>query len=139
TALRDPAAVADDARRAREQFGFTRMWSIHPDQIAPIVAAFAPHDDDIALAADILDAATRAGWGPIRHRDRLHDRASYRYYWSVLRRARQAGRALPAHAAAFFRSGDAPSAGGPQHDARLGSASSDGDPSGAHPLGGDAQ
>ncbi|MGI4856536.1 MAG: HpcH/HpaI aldolase/citrate lyase family protein [Janthinobacterium lividum] len=102
TALRDPAAVAGDARRAREQFGFTRMWSIHPDQIEPIVAAFAPHDDDIVLAADILDAAMRAGWGPIRHRDRLHDRASYRYYWSILRRARQGGRPLPAHALEFF-------------------------------------
>jgi citrate lyase subunit beta/citryl-CoA lyase len=32
----------------------------------------------------------------------LHDRASYRYYWSVLRRARSTGRAIPQDAAPLF-------------------------------------
>ena len=36
-------------------------------------------------------AAQDADWGPIRHQDRLHDRASYRYYWSVLKQARATG------------------------------------------------
>jgi citrate lyase subunit beta/citryl-CoA lyase len=32
----------------------------------------------------------------------LHDRASYRYYWSVLRRAQATGRAVPQDAAPLF-------------------------------------
>lgn len=108
TDIRDMSAVANDAREARERFGYTRMWSIHPDQIAPIVAAFAPRDEEIALAVDILDAAAAAHWGPIRHQDRLHDRASFRYYWSVLRRAKSLSQPLPARGEAFFEeTGDA--------------------------------
>ncbi len=99
TEVRDMSVVAGDARRARDEFGYTRMWSIHPAQIPAIVAAFAPRDDEIALAAEILLAAQAADWGPTRHGDTLHDRASYRYYWSVLRRAHAAGRALPAEVA----------------------------------------
>jgi citrate lyase subunit beta / citryl-CoA lyase len=33
----------------------------------------------------------------------LHDRASYRYFWQVLERAHQTGRALPAEAQVFFQ------------------------------------
>jgi citrate lyase subunit beta/citryl-CoA lyase len=95
TEIRDLAVVSSDATLARESFGYTRMWSIHPDQIAPIVAAFTPRDAEATLAADILVAAQAANWGPIRHGDTLHDRASYRYYWSVLQRAQAAGLALP--------------------------------------------
>lgn len=40
-----------------------------------------------------------------RHDDALHDRASYRYYWAVLRRARATGQPLPAESAPLF--GDA--------------------------------
>jgi citrate lyase subunit beta/citryl-CoA lyase len=108
TDIRHMDAVASDAKRARDQFGYTRMWSIHPDQIAPIVDAFAPRDEEIALATDILDGAARSQWGPIRHENRLHDRASYRYYWSVLRRAHALRKPLSARAQDFFReTGDA--------------------------------
>lgn len=103
TEVRDMAVVAADAARARDEFGYTRMWSIHPAQVPVIVAAFAPRDEAIATATEILLAAQAAQWGPIRHRDTLHDRASYRYYWSVLRRARATGRPLPAQADALFR------------------------------------
>lgn len=102
TEVRDMDVVASDAARARNEFGYTRMWSIHPAQIPAIVAAFAPRDDEIATAAEILLAAQAAQWGPTRHRDTLHDRASYRYYWSVLRRARSTGRSVPADAASLF-------------------------------------
>ena len=63
------------------------MWSIHPAQIRPIVDAFAPTAAEVDLAIEILAAAQAAGWAPIRHRDTLHDRASYRYFWQVLERA----------------------------------------------------
>ncbi|SAK75753.1 HpcH/HpaI aldolase/citrate lyase family protein [Caballeronia arationis] len=108
TEVRDMSVVANDAARARNEFGYTRMWSIHPDQIAPIVAAFAPRADEIDLAAEILLAAQAAQWGPTRHGDTLHDRASYRYYWSVLRRAQAIGQAMPESARALFGSDESP-------------------------------
>jgi citrate lyase subunit beta/citryl-CoA lyase len=106
TEIRDTGTVAADAARARAEFGYTRMWSIHPAQIEPIVAAFVPRDDEIKVATEILLAAQAASWGPIRHargeEHSLHDRASYRYYWSVLRRAHAAGRPVPVAAAAWL-------------------------------------
>jgi citrate lyase subunit beta / citryl-CoA lyase len=102
TEVRDMAVVASDAQRARSEFGYTRMWSIHPDQIKPIVDAFMPHAEEVALAAEILLAAQHAQWGPTRYQDTLHDRASYRYYWSVLRRAHASARPLPEGTEAFF-------------------------------------
>jgi citrate lyase subunit beta/citryl-CoA lyase len=102
TEVRDMSVVANDAARARNEFGYTRMWSIHPEQIRPIVAAFSPRADEVTLAAEILLAAQRAHWGPTRHGDTLHDRASYRYYWSVLRRAQATGFAMPDECAPLF-------------------------------------
>lgn len=105
--LKDRSAVSSDARRARLEFGFMRMWSIHPDQIVPIVEAMKPDETEVDDAADILLAAQEAEWGPIRHADKLHDRASYRYFWEVLRRARATGMTLPADADhAFFPHSD---------------------------------
>src|SRR5471032_496349 len=102
TEVRDMSVVAGDAQRARNEFGYTRMWSIHPDQIQPIVDAFLPRSEEIATAADILLAAQNAQWGPTRYQDTLHDRASYRYYWSVLRRAKASAQALPEGAETLF-------------------------------------
>jgi citrate lyase subunit beta/citryl-CoA lyase len=105
TELHDTVAIAADARRAREQFGFLRMWSIHPDQIAPIVEAMRPDFGETQEAAEILLAARDADWGPIRQHGRLHDRASYRYFWELLRRAHATGMAVPPAAReAFFAS-----------------------------------
>ena len=72
------------------------MWSIHPEQIRTIVDAFAPSAAEIDTASEILAAAQAASWAPIRHRDTLHDRASYRYFWHVLERAHRTGQPLPA-------------------------------------------
>ncbi len=102
TEVRDMSVVANDAQRARNEFGYTRMWSIHPAQIPAIVAAYAPRDEEIVTAAEILLAAQASQWGPTRHGDTLHDRASYRYYWSVLRRARSTGQRIPDDAAPLF-------------------------------------
>ena len=100
------------ASKAARELGYTRMWSIHPNQIRPIVEAFAPDAADIEDAAEILIAAQAAHWAPIRHKtrgsDTLHDRASYRYYWHVLERAHRTGRNLPDSARlAFFSKSDA--------------------------------
>ena len=95
TEFRDTQALQEAARRAARDFGFTRMWSIHPSQIRPIVEAFAPDERQIDTAATILWAAAQADWAPISHGGSLHDRASYRHFWQVLQRAHATGRALP--------------------------------------------
>ena len=93
--IRDTDVVRKDARRARQEFGFLRMWSIHPSQILPIVEAMRPDFTEVTEAADILFAAQDADWGPIQHAGKLHDRASFRYYWDILRRAHVNGMKLP--------------------------------------------
>ncbi|QDD65300.1 CoA ester lyase [Herbaspirillum seropedicae] len=109
TDIKNPAAVADDARRAAQEFGYTRMWSIHPDQIRPIVQAMSPATEEADLAAQILLKAHAVQWGPIQHLGNLHDRASYRYYWSILQRAHATGVTLPPETAVWFAPGDTPS------------------------------
>ncbi|HSV84743.1 MAG TPA: aldolase/citrate lyase family protein [Ramlibacter sp.] len=102
TEFKDQAAFAAAARKATREFGFTRMWSIHPDQIRPIVEAFAPTANEIHKATQLLLAAADADWAPISFEGKLEDRASYRYYWQVLERAHQTGRPLPDEARAWF-------------------------------------
>ena len=91
TELKDIAIIGNDARRARSEFGYLRMWSIHPNQILPIVEAMRPDFSEVLGAAEILVAAQDNDWGPIQHEGRLHDRASYRYYWELLERAHVTG------------------------------------------------
>ncbi len=87
TELEDTRALQQAAEQAARQLAYTRMWSIHPAQIRPIVEAFAPSSAEIDLAIEILRAAQAAAWAPIRHRGTLHDRASYRWFWLLLERA----------------------------------------------------
>jgi citrate lyase subunit beta/citryl-CoA lyase len=98
TELNDPDVAREDARRAKNEFGFLRMWSIHPCQIQPIVEAMRPDFVEVTEASGILLAAQNADWGPISWEGKLHDRASYRYYWELLRRAQATGAPLPAEA-----------------------------------------
>ncbi|WP_423228814.1 HpcH/HpaI aldolase/citrate lyase family protein [Pseudaquabacterium rugosum] len=95
TEFKDVQALAGAAHRAAREFGYTRMWSIHPAQIRTIVDAFAPTTAEVDEAIAIIMAAQDAHWAPIRHRDTLHDRASFRYFWQVLQRARRTGQPLP--------------------------------------------
>lgn len=95
TEFSDTDAMRAAARRAARELGYTRMWSIHPGQIRPILDAFAPEAREIEQACTIIEAAAGADWGPISHQGQLHDRASYRYYWQVIERAHQTGRFLP--------------------------------------------
>jgi citrate lyase subunit beta/citryl-CoA lyase len=98
TEINDTSVVTSDAQHAASEFAYTRMWSIHPSQIKPILAAFAPQLSEVNEAAAILSQAQAAQWGPIQHNGKLHDRASYRYYWTILQRAQASGIALPASA-----------------------------------------
>lgn len=102
TEFNDPDTIRGAARRAAREFGCTRMWSIHPAQIRPIIEAFAPDASEIETAADILSAAARADWAPISVRGVLQDRASYRHYWQILERAHTTGRPLPKDVMVWF-------------------------------------
>lgn len=102
TEFKNTEAMRMAAQKAARELGYTRMWSIHPDQIRPILEAFAPQDDEVARAAEIVALAHAAHWAPVQHAGQLHDRASYRYFWQVLERAHRTGRPLPAEARAFF-------------------------------------
>lgn len=84
-----------DAARARNEFGFLRMWSIYPAQIQPIVDAMKPRHDEVEQAVNILLAAQDANWGPIQYEGELHDRATYRYFWELVQTARVTNVALP--------------------------------------------
>ncbi|OGS80372.1 MAG: aldolase [Gallionellales bacterium GWA2_55_18] len=102
TEIRDTNVVREDARRARQELGFLRMWSIHPAQIQPIVEAMRPDFAEVDEAAALLIAAQDAAWGPIQHEGKLHDRASYRYYWELLQRAQATGMDIPVDARQRF-------------------------------------
>jgi citrate lyase subunit beta/citryl-CoA lyase len=103
TEFTDTQALQAAARRVAQTLGFTRMWSIHPGQIRPILEAFAPSESEVDTAAHIIDAAVRAEWAPISFGAQLHDRASYRYFWQVLERAHRTGRSLPSEMAGYFQ------------------------------------
>lgn len=101
--LKNVAVTASDASRARNEFGFMRMWSIYPTQIQAIVDAMKPNFDEVVDAASILLEAQAANWGPIQYAGELHDRATYRYFWEVLQKANVTGIEMPAAAKeAFF-------------------------------------
>jgi len=91
TEFKHQSAIQEAATRAAHDFGYTRMWSIHPSQIQPILDAFAPSVAEIDEAIDIIQAAQAAHWAPIQHREVLHDRASYRYFWQLLERGHRTG------------------------------------------------
>lgn len=100
--LKNVETTFSDANRARNEFGFLRMWSIYPTQIQAIVDAMKPDYSEVAVAANILLAAQAAEWGPIQYEGELHDRATYRYFWEVLQKANLTGVEIPANATAAF-------------------------------------
>jgi citrate lyase subunit beta/citryl-CoA lyase len=101
--LKNTETTFSDASRARNEFGFLRMWSIYPTQIPAIVDAMKPNYDEVTVASNILLAAQVAEWGPIQYDGELHDRATYRYFWEVLQKAKITNVVIPSEAdAAFF-------------------------------------
>jgi citrate lyase subunit beta/citryl-CoA lyase len=102
TEFSDLEAIKLAATKASRELGYTRMWSIHPAQIRPVLEALAPSDHEIEQAADLISAARNANWAPVSHGGQLHDRASYRFFWQVLERAHQTGRHLPESVELYF-------------------------------------
>ena len=89
--LKNPYQTYQDAKIAKESFGFMRMWSIYPTQIQAIVDAMKVDFAEVADAQNILLAAQEASWGPIQYNSELHDRATYRYFWELVQRAHFSG------------------------------------------------
>ncbi len=109
TEFKDTKALGAAAEMASQLLGYTRMWSIHPSQIRPIVEAFSPTVAELDQAIEIILEAQAAHWAPTSHRhggqEQLHDRASYRYFWHVIERAHRTslGAGIPAeHRLAWF-------------------------------------
>jgi citrate lyase subunit beta/citryl-CoA lyase len=101
--LKNTYNVFRDAWQANHEFGFQRMWSIYPTQITAIVDAMKPDLSEVEDAANILLAAQANAWGPIQYDGELHDRATYRYFWELLQKARVTGVKISAPALlAFF-------------------------------------
>ena len=101
--LKNTYSVFRDAWQANHEFGFQRMWSIYPTQITAIVDAMKPDLSEVEDAGNILLAAQANNWGPIQYRGELHDRATYRYFWELLQKAKVTGVKIEATAlAAFF-------------------------------------
>lgn len=103
TEFSDVQRIEQAALRAARELSFTRMWSIHPSQIRPILKAFAPAQAEIEVAIEIVAAAHAAQWAPISHHGVLHDRASYRFYWQLLERAYRTGLVLPDFVMKWFQ------------------------------------
>ncbi len=97
TEFNDLAQVRSDAHEARAM-GFSRMWSIHPRQIEIIHEEFSATASELEQASALLQQAQQQQWGPIQFASRLHDKASYRYYWTLLKRAHGNQQTLPAWA-----------------------------------------
>ncbi len=92
--LKDRYKTYQDARRARCEFGFLRMWSIYPTQIDAIVDAMMPDYSEVQSGCEILLLAQENNWGPVQFEGDLHDRATYRYYWELIQQAHVSGQKL---------------------------------------------
>lgn len=71
--VKDPAGLTETTHKAR-LMGFSGRACIHPDQVAPVNAAFTPSEADIAEAQAIIDALNAAEGGAVLHKGKLVDR-----------------------------------------------------------------
>ena len=86
--FRDEAGLTAEAIAAARE-GFTGKLAIHPDQVAPINAAFTPSADDIAHATKIIAAfAAEPAAGVLSVDGRMVDRPHLIQAKAVLARAR---------------------------------------------------
>ncbi len=102
TEFADTAKMKEAAAQASQKLGYSRMWSIHPAQVRPILQAFAPSHQAIEDATNIVAFGAENSWAPASLNGQLHDRASYRYYYQLLERAHRTGVALSNQALAWL-------------------------------------
>jgi citrate lyase beta subunit len=93
TDLRDSAGLEREAREAA-WMGFAGKLTIHPDQLAPVNAAFSPSPEEIRESEELLHAFQeheRAGRMAFGFRGRMVDVPHLHRARGILERARQAG------------------------------------------------
>lgn len=78
--IKNSQQIKDDAYTAYTKYGFSRMSSIHPAQIDPILAGFSLSDNDIEEAFEIIKYAESKNWKPIMHKGLFYDLPSYKFY-----------------------------------------------------------
>jgi citrate lyase subunit beta / citryl-CoA lyase len=89
--FRDLDGVAEEARIAARD-GFTAKMAIHPDQVAPINAAFTPNDREIAWAREIEQLfADNPGAGALSLRGQMIDKPHAMRAARILARAKLSG------------------------------------------------
>jgi citrate lyase subunit beta / citryl-CoA lyase len=72
TATDDSERLARDTARSR-RMGFGAKLCIHPAQVMPVQAAFAPSPDELAWARRVLEAAPAHGGAVFRLEGRMVD------------------------------------------------------------------
>lgn len=81
--LDDEAGLAEEARRAKA-LGFTAKAAIHPAQVGPIRAVFAPTRDEVAEARAALARFRAAGGQAVRHEGRMLEAPLIRRYQALV-------------------------------------------------------
>ena len=84
--FRDETACRRDAEAARN-LGFGGKLLIHPAQVAPVSAVFAPSDEDIAWARRVIAAVTQGGRGAVALDGKMVDKPVEESARQILRRA----------------------------------------------------
>jgi citrate lyase subunit beta/citryl-CoA lyase len=87
TDFHDEAGLIADTRRAI-QMGYTGKVAIHPNQIEPIHRAFAPSEQDVAWATEIVQAfeeARKSGSGVLAVRGKMVDEPVVQQARKILR------------------------------------------------------
>ena len=95
--FRDPDGLRHSAVMACA-LGCDGKWAIHPEQIAIINEVFTPSQEDIALAAKVIEAsnaARSAGRGAVAVEGRMVDQATVRLATRLWEQARHLGLACP--------------------------------------------
>jgi citrate lyase subunit beta/citryl-CoA lyase len=86
TAIPDLAGLGREAADAAAS-GFAAKACIHPNQVPSVREAYAPAEEAIAAARELLTAAEAAGSGVFQFRGRMIDGPILRHAEAVLRRA----------------------------------------------------
>lgn len=67
--------------------GFGSKACIHPNQVAVVREAYAPSEEEVATARELLDAAAAAGTGVFQHQGKMIDGPILKHAEATLRRA----------------------------------------------------
>lgn len=92
--FRDCEGLVKAARRSRA-LGFDGKWAIHPDQVEVLNATFAPDEEEVGRARQVIEAyeaAQKEGRGAASIGGSMIDQASLRMARDVMERAEAAGR-----------------------------------------------